>query len=552
MRPIAIGVSDFRNIIANNCFYVDKTKFIEELVNDMTAVQLITRPRRFGKTLNLSMLKYFYDIEGNTENRKLFDELYISNSLAMSEQGKYPVIFLSFKDVKADSSLEMMENIAILMKNLYDKFEYIREKLNQSNLMEFDEIWLKKDNANLRGALLNLCSYLKEYYNQDVILLIDEYDTPMVSAYEHGYYDEIKMFFTTLYGSALKENPALKKAVLTGIMRISKENIFSGLNNVKVNSILEDDFAEYFGITEKEVEKSLIEYGLEERLPEVQKWYNGYIFGGVRVYNPFSITNFLDRKKIMPYWVNTSSNTLINKVLKEASSSIFEELSKLFQRETINKTIDVYSNFNELKNTEQIWYLLTNAGYLTPVEEIDFGKYSIRIPNEEVHYFFERDFIRNFLGSVDNFDRTLSYLLEGDFDNFTYELENIMLNSVSCFDFNSNPKESHYHVFILGMLLGLRRRYYIHSNREGGRGRYDLVVEPMDKSKNGLVIEFKVAKEKEELEKASEEALAQIEEKRYYEGLRDRGVERIILVGISFYQRDFKLQGKIIKGVVAI
>ena len=547
MRPIAIGVSDFRNIIANNCFYVDKTKFIEELVNDMTAVHLITRPRRFGKTLNLSMLKYFYDIEKNTENRKLFDGLYISNSLAMSEQGKYPVIFLSFKDVKADSSLEMMENIAILMKNLYDKFEYIREKLNQSNLMEFDEIWLKKDNANLRGALLNLCSYLKEYYNQDVILLIDEYDTPMVSAYEHGYYDEIKMFFTTLYGSALKENPALKKAVLTGIMRISKENIFSGLNNVKVNSILEDDFAEYFGITEKEVEKSLIEYGLEERLPEVQKWYNGYIFGGVRVYNPFSITNFLDRKKIMPYWVNTSSNTLINKVLKEASSSIFEELSKLFQRETINKTIDVYSNFNELKNTEQIWYLLTNAGYLTPVEEIDFGKYSIRIPNEEVHYFFERDFIRNFLGSVDNFDRTLSYLLEGDFDNFTYELENIMLNSVSCFDFNSNSKESHYHVFILGMLLGLRRRYYIHSNREGGRGRYDLVVEPMDKRKNGLVIEFKVAKEKEELEKASEEALAQIEEKRYYEGLRDRGVERIILVGISFYQRDFKLQGKIIK-----
>jgi len=547
MRPIAIGVSDFRNIIANNCFYVDKTKFIEELVNDMTAVHLITRPRRFGKTLNLSMLKYFYDIEGNTENRKLFDGLYISNFLAMSEQGKYPVIFLSFKDVKADSSLEMMENIAILMKNLYDKFEYIREKLNQSNLMEFDEIWLKKDNANLRGALLNLCSYLKEYYNQDVILLIDEYDTPMVSAYEHGYYDEIKMFFTTLYGSALKENPALKKAVLTGIMRISKENIFSGLNNVKVNSILEEDFAEYFGITEKEVEESLIEYGLEERLPEVQKWYNGYIFGGVRVYNPFSITNFLDRKKIMPYWVNTSSNTLINKVLKEASSSIFEELSKLFQRETINKTIDVYSNFNELKNTEQIWYLLTNAGYLTPVEEIDFGKYSIRIPNEEVHYFFERDFIRNFLGSVDNFDRTLSYLLEGDFDNFTYELENIMLNSVSCFDFNSNSKESHYHVFILGMLLGLRRRYYIHSNREGGRGRYDLVVEPMNKRKNGLVIEFKVAKEKEELEKASEEALAQIEEKRYYEGLRDRGVERIILVGISFYQRDFKLQGKIIK-----
>ena len=545
MRPIAIGVSDFRNIIANNCFYVDKTKFIEELVNDMTAVHLITRPRRFGKTLNLSMLKYFYDIEGNTENRKLFDGLYISNSLAMSEQGKYPVIFLSFKDVKADSSLEMMENIAILMKNLYDKFEYIREKLNQSNLMEFDEIWLKKDNANLRGALLNLCSYLKEYYNQDVILLIDEYDTPMVSAYEHGYYDEIKMFFTTLYGSALKENPALKKAVLTGIMRISKENIFSGLNNVKVNSILEDDFAEYFGITEKEVEKSLIEYGLEERLPEVQKWYNGYIFGGVRVYNPFSITNFLDRKKIMPYWVNTSSNTLINKVLKEASSSIFEELSKLFQRETINKTIDVYSNFNELKNTEQIWYLLTNAGYLTPVEEIDFGKYSIKIPNEEVHYFFERDFISNFLGSIDGFDKALEYLLEGNLEEFSYELENIMLTNVSCFDFNSSSKESHYHVFILGMLLGLRRKYYVRSNRESRRGRYDLMIEPRDKSKekNALIIELKVAENEEELVRVSEEALAQIESKKYDVELRDKGIENIILVGMSFYQRNFKVIG---------
>lgn len=552
MRPIAIGVSDFRNIIANNCFYVDKTKFIEELVNDMTAVHLITRPRRFGKTLNLSMLKYFYDIEGNTENRKLFDGLYISNSSAIKEQGKYPVIFLSFKDVKALNAKDMFVQLRILISNLFNQYKDIRDSLDERDKINFERIWYGEEGQNYNDSLKFLANCLKEYYNQDVILLIDEYDTPMVSAYEHGYYDEIKMFFTTLYVSALKENPALKKAVLTGIMRISKENIFSGLNNEKVNSILEEDFAEYFGITEKEVEESLIEYGLEERLPEVQKWYNGYIFGGVRVYNPFSITNFLDRKKIMPYWVNTSSNTLINKVLKEASSSIFEELSKLFKGETIEKSIDIYSNFNELKSSKQIWYLLTNTGYLTPVEEIDFGKYSIRIPNEEVHYFFERDFIDKFLGDMDEFNNIFNYLLEGDFDNFTYELENIMLNSVSCFDFNSNSKESHYHVFILGMLLGLRRRYYIYSNREGGRGRYDLVVEPMDKSKNGLVIEFKVAKEKEDLEKVSEEALAQIEEKRYYEGLRDRGVEKIILVGISFYQRDFKLQGKSIKGVVTI
>lgn len=546
MRPIGIGVSDFKKIITTGCFYVDKTKFIEEITNNRAEVQLITRPRRFGKTLNLSMLKYFYDIEERDENRKLFNGLYIESSPVMSEQGKYPVIFLSFKDIKERTAQEMKGNLENLLKDLYNDYQYIRKNLNESELIDFDNIWLKNDSSNLAKSLLNLCKYLKKYYNQDVILLIDEYDTPMVSAYENGYYEEIKSFFTGLFGSSLKENPALKKAVLTGIMRISKENIFSGLNNVKVNSILEENFAEYFGITEEEVEKSLVEYGMESKLPEVQKWYNGYIFGGVRVYNPFSITNFLDRKKIMPYWVNTSSNSLINKVLKEANNSIFDELSKIFQRETIEKTIDAYSNFNELKNSKQIWYLLTNAGYLTPVEEVDYGKYSLRIPNEEVHYFFQRDFIDKFLGDEDDFNNVLAHLLEGDFEEFTYELENIMLNSVSCFDFNANSKESHYHVFILGILLGIRREYYIHSNRESGRGRYDLMLEPMDKSKNGLVIEFKVAKDEGNLEIASKEALSQIEAKKYDVELRERGVKNIILVGMSFYKKEFKVLGKIL------
>lgn len=391
-RRIGIGVSDFKNIIAGNCFYVDKTKFIEDLVNDMTAVHLITRPRRFGKTLNMSMLKYFYDIEEKDENRKLFGELYISKSPVMKEQGKYPVIFLSFKDIKALNANDMFTQLRVLISNLFSQYKNIRESLDERDKINFDRIWYGEEGQNYNDSLKFLTRCLKEYYNQDIILLIDEYDTPIVSAYEHGYYDEIKLFFTILFGSVLKENPSLKKAVLTGIMRISKENIFSGLNNVKVNSILEEEFAEYFGITEKEVEESLIEYQLQDRLAEVQKWYNGYIFGGVRVYNPFSITNFLDRKKIMPYWVNTSNNALINKVLKEASSSIFEELFKLFKGNIIEKTIDIYSNFNELRNTEQIWYLLINAGYLTPVEEIDFDEYSIKIPNEEIYYFFEREF----------------------------------------------------------------------------------------------------------------------------------------------------------------
>ena len=547
MRKIGIGVSDFKDIIEQEYFYVDKTKFIEEISENGAIVQLITRPRRFGKTLNMSMLRYFYDISGKDANRKLFKNLYIENSATIEEQGKYPVIFISFKDIKALTIEEMYSQVRTLISEIYDNYKFLRKNLDERDRVIFDKIWTEDKSGNYFNSLKQLAKYLKEYYNQDVILLIDEYDTPMVSAYENGYYDEIKSFFTGLFGSALKENPALKKAVLTGIMRISKENIFSGLNNIRVNTILESDFSQYFGLTEKEVENSLVEYGLEARLDEVQKWYNGYIFGGVRVYNPFSITNFLDRKKIMPYWVNTSSNSLINKVLKEANSSIFEELSRLFQGETISKTIDIYSNFNELNSPEQIWYLLTNSGYLTPVEEIDFGKYSIRIPNEEVHYFFERDFISHFLGSIDNFDKTLEYLLSGDLEDFSYELESIMESNVSCFDFTSKSKESHYHVFILGMLLGLRRKYYIHSNREGGRGRYDLVVEPMDKSKNGLVIEFKVARSKEELLSSSEEALKQIEEKNYTRELKMRGIKRVVLVGISFYQREFEVVGKVIE-----
>lgn len=547
MRKIGIGVSDFKDIIEQEYFYVDKTKFIEEISENGAIVQLITRPRRFGKTLNMSMLRYFYDISGKDTNRKLFKNLYIENSATIKEQGKYPVIFISFKDIKALTIEEMYSQVRTLISEIYDNYKFLRENLDERDRVIFDKIWTEDKSGNYFNSLKQLAKYLKEYYNQDVILLIDEYDTPMVSAYENGYYDEIKSFFTGLFGSALKENPALKKAVLTGIMRISKENIFSGLNNIRVNTILESDFSQYFGLTEKEVENSLVEYGLEARLDEVQKWYNGYIFGGVRVYNPFSITNFLDRKKIMPYWVNTSSNSLINKVLKEANSSIFEELSRLFQGETISKTIDIYSNFNELNSPEQIWYLLTNSGYLTPVEEIDFGKYSMRIPNEEVHYFFERDFISHFLGSIDNFDKTLEYLLSGDLEDFSYELESIMESNVSCFDFTSKSKESHYHVFILGMLLGLRRKYYIHSNREGGRGRYDLVVEPMDKSKNGLVIEFKVARSKEELLSSSEEALKQIEEKNYTRELKMRGIKRVVLVGISFYQREFEVVGKVIE-----
>lgn len=544
MKPIGIGIDDFREIILTNSFYVDKTKFIEELEKDTSKVQLITRPRRFGKTLNMSMLKYFYNIENRKENRKLFSNLYIEKSPIFSEQGKYPVIFLSFKDIKAENLDSMYSELRRNFSELFDNYKFLRKNLDERAIEIFDSIWKEKIGANYSNSLKFLCKCLYEYYNQEVILLIDEYDTPIISAYEYGYYDKIKTFFTTMYGSALKGNLSLKKAVVTGIMRISKENIFSGLNNIKVNSILESSFSQYFGLTEEEVEQSLRDYGIEYKLEEIQTWYNGYNFGGTRVYNPFSITSYLDSKKIMPYWVNTSSNTLINKILKEANNSIFKELSKLFQGGVIEKTIDIYSNFNELRNTEQIWYLLTNAGYLTPVKEIDYDKYSLKIPNEEVHYFFERDFIKSFLGGRDDFDSVLRYFLDGDFENFSYELEKILLTNVSCFDFSANADEGYYHVFILGMMLALRREYYVRSNKEAGRGRFDLVLEPKDKRKNGFVIEFKAPNSEKSLEKESEEALSQIIKNRYDVELRERGIKNIYYVGMAFYKRDFKLVWK--------
>ena len=544
MKPIGIGIDDFREIILTNSFYVDKTKFIEELEKDTSKVQLITRPRRFGKSLNMSMLKYFYNIENRDENRKLFSNLYIEKSPIFSEQGKYPIIFISFKDIKADNLDRMYSELRRNFSELFDNYKFLREGLDERAIEIFDSIWKEKIEANYSNSLKFLCKCLYEYYNQEVILLIDEYDTPIISAYEYGYYDKIKTFFTTMYGSALKGNLSLKKAVVTGIMRISKENIFSGLNNIKVNSILESSFSQYFGLTEEEVEQSLRDYGIEYKLEEIQTWYNGYNFGGTRVYNPFSITSYLDSKKIMPYWVNTSSNTLINKILKEANNSIFKELSKLFQGGVIEKTIDIYSNFNELRNTEQIWYLLTNAGYLTPVKEIDYDKYSLKIPNEEVHYFFERDFIKSFLGGRDDFDSVLRYFLDGDFENFSYELEKILLTNVSCFDFSANADEGYYHVFILGMMLALRREYYVRSNKEAGRGRFDLVLEPKDKRKNGFVIEFKAPNSEKSLEKESEEALSQIIKNRYDVELRERGIKNIYYVGMAFYKRDFKLVWK--------
>lgn len=542
MKSIGIGIDDFKKLILTNSFYIDKTKFIEDIVQDTSEVQLITRPRRFGKTLNLSMLNYFYTLENREENKSLFKGLYIENSPTFIEQGKYSVIFISFKDIQAKTSQSCINSITILIGELYKKYSFILNSLNELDKPTYIKYATQNINIEeLQRSLISPCYFLYTYYKKEIILLIDEYDTPIISAYEYDYYDEIKTFFTVLFGSSLKGNPYLKKAVLTGITRISKENIFSGLNNINVNSILEKSFSQYFGLTEKEVENSLKEYELEEKSKEVQNWYNGYNFGGIRVYNPYSITNFIKNKELIPYWVNSSSNSLINNLLINSNDYIFEDLSNLFLGKSIEKNIDIYANFNELKNVEQIWYLLLHSGYLTIKNKISTYKYSLIIPNEEIFSFFERDFIKSFINSRDKFDDILNDFVKCNFKTFEEKVKEIMLQIISVFDVKQNYDERYYHIFFLGMILGLRKNYYITSNRESGIGRYDIMLEPKNKQNKAFILELKIAKSEKELEKKAIEGIEQIKKKKYITELKYKELENIYLVGISFYKKTLKI-----------
>ena len=316
MKRIGIGLSDFKHLIEEDFYYYDKTKFIDEIIKDGAQVKLFTRPRRFGKTLNMSMLKYFFDIRNNEENRKLFNGLDIENSKYIDEQGKYPTILISLKGIKGNTWQENLTQLKILIRELYNEFEYIREVLNESELNTFNKIWLKEDIAEYKNALKILTTYLYKYYKKEVILLIDEYDTPLITAYKYGYYDEALPFFKVFYGEALKTNPYLKMGIMTGIIRVIKAGIFSDLNNLRVYSILNRQYSDFFGFTQSEVENALKYFSIENEIPEVKSWYDGYKFGDSDVYNPWSILNFLTDKKLIPYWIDTSDNFLINQIYR--------------------------------------------------------------------------------------------------------------------------------------------------------------------------------------------------------------------------------------------
>ena len=408
-KAVPVGIEDFERIINEDYYYVDKTILIEELLINRAPVTLFTRPRRFGKTLNMSMIKYFFDVKNKEENKKLFENLKIYNSEYMSEQGKYPVIFISLKDLKEDTWEECIESIKDIMHKIFNEYSFLREKLNIVEKRQFDKIWeITGNERNFKTSLLDLSNYLNKYYGEKVIILIDEYDAPIINAFDKGYYNEAVNFFQTFYSSALKTNSSLKYGILTGITRIIKEGIFSGLNNLYVNTILSRDYSEYFGLLESEVVEMLDYFDMKYKIEEVREWYNGYIFGESEVYNPWSIVNYIREKEIKAYWANVSGNTLLENMLNHAGESVYEDLKRFTDGESIEKYISDGTTIKSLlSNDNEIWQLLLYSGYLTKdrkQKEIDVTTeytdvYNLRIPNKEIRKYFGNMFLNRFFGT---------------------------------------------------------------------------------------------------------------------------------------------------------
>ena len=538
-KGIGLGIDDFRKIIKEDCYYFDKTNWIEELLKDRTQIKLFTRPRRYGKTLNMSTLKYFFDVKNAEENRKLFKDLYIEKSEYFKEQGQYPVIFISLKDLKKNTWEECFFEIKELLRNLYNDFYHIRESLNESDLREFDKIWLKEKEANYDSSLLNLTKYLYNYYKKEVILLIDEYDSPLIVANQRNYYKDSINFFRNFFSIALKTNPYLKIAVLTGIVQVAKEGIFSGLNNVITYNILEKGFETFFGLSEEEVEEALKYFEMDYQIEEVKKWYDGYKFGGKEIYNPWSILNYLRTKELRAYWVNTSDNALIYENLSVANMDVFNSLEKLFEGKEIKKEISPFFTFEELERYNGIWQLMVYNGYLKLNQKLEDDEYLLTIPNYEIQTFFKKGFIDKYLIGSNYFNPIMRTLLEGNIDEFGRMLEEIFLINTSFHDLKA---ESVYHTFLLGMLIWLRDKYEVKSNGERGQGRYDILLLPLDKKKPAFVFEFKVSKTIKGLESKAEEALNQIKEKQYDVGIKESGIDKIYRIGLAFKGKKVKIK----------
>ncbi|WDD89514.1 AAA family ATPase [Fusobacterium nucleatum] len=544
MKRLAIGLSDFKELIEENFYYFDKTSFIDEVIKDGSKVKLFARPRRFGKTLNMSMLKYFFDITKANENKKLFKNLYIEKTESFKEQGQYPVIFLSLKDLKASTWEEMEKDIKSTIARLFSEYKYLLNDLDKFDTVTFENIIMKNTNVeDLKEALKFLTKILYEKYNKKVVVLIDEYDTPLVSAYHNKYYKKTKDFFKTFYSIVLKDNNYLQMGILTGIIRVIKAGIFSDLNNLSTYTILSDDYTDSYGLTEEEVIKSLKDYEMECEISNVKDWYDGYKFGDSEVYNPWSILNFLRFKELRAYWVDTSGNDLINDVLKKITKSTIESLERLFDGEGLKQNISGTSDLSKLLSEEELWELMLFSGYLTVEEKIDQDNYILRLPNKEVRTLYRKTFFEKYFGRGSKLLYLMEALTENKIPEYEERLQEILLTSVSYND-TKKGNEAFYHGLIMGMGLYLEGEYITKSNIESGLGRYDFVIEPKNKSKRAYIMEFKSTDSVEKLEEVSKEALKQIEDKKYDISLKQNGVKEITYMGIAFYGKQIKISYK--------
>ena len=548
-KAVPVGVENFERIIKDGYYYVDKSLLIEKMLENRTPVTLFTRPRRFGKTLNMSMIKYFFDVKNKDENKTLFENLKISDSKYMSEQGKYPVIFISLKDLKADTWEMCRLEIKKVISKLYREFQYITDKMDEDDKEIYNSIKNRKNDIDLNTSLELLSDFLCEYYGKKVIVLIDEYDSPIINAFDKGYYNEAIEFFQVFYSSALKTNDSLKYGILTGITRIIKEGIFSGLNNLYVNTVLSKNYAEYFGLLESEVIEMLDYFNMKYKIEEVRSWYNGYLFGNEQIYNPWSIVNYLREKEIKSYWANISGNMLLGNMLDNVGESVYTDLKKFTDGESIEKYISDGTTIKSLlSNDDEIWQLFLYSGYLTKAEKQaerieSKNTYNLKIPNREIRSYFGDLFLNRFFGTEVKTNTLIKALENGDIRKFEKTLSEIMINMLSHFDLDSEM-EKIYQVFMIGLVGFLMGRYEIISNNESGYGRYDLAMIPIKSNEKAYLMEFKISKTEKGMRAKAEEALKQIDEKKYDTRLKARGIKNILKLGIAFYGKSVKVVSK--------